>query len=112
MSVPSKPKIRRKSVKTAPLSVTVRGEDSIINFIPQIPMRAELHTRNYTPNPNRFSFMIGELQFIIYLDSGKGFVLGKDENVVGHLNKSNVKNGFYQFSTAVKALKNGRLKNK
>jgi hypothetical protein len=86
----------------------VRGVDTVINFIPQEPMKAELHTRNYTPNPNRFSFLLGNMQFIFYLDSGKGFVLGKDENLVGNLNKSNVKYAFYQFSTLLKALKHGK----
>ncbi len=110
MTPPEKSKKRKKSVRTAPISMTVRGDDSIIHFIPQESMKAELHTRNYTPNPNRFSFMIGELQFVFYLDSGKGFVLGKEEFVVGHLNKSNAKYAFYQFSTLIKALKNPKTK--
>jgi hypothetical protein len=102
------PKKRRKSFRTSPISLRVVGKDSVINFIPQEPMKAVMHTRNYKPNPNRFSFLVGEMQFIYYLDSKKGFVLDKNENVVGHLNSSIAKYAFYQFSTLLKALKRGK----
>lgn len=80
----------------------------MINFIPQEPMKAEMYTRDFTPNPNRFSFKIGNGKLIFYLDSKRGFILGKDEILSVNVDKNDIKTAFFQFSRLLKALKNGK----
>lgn len=80
----------------------------MINFIPQESMKAEMYTRDFTPNSNRFSFKIGNGKLVFYLDSKRGFILGKDEILSVNMDKNDVKTAFFQFSRLLKALKNGK----
>jgi hypothetical protein len=90
--------------------MSVEGEDSVLHFLPQYPVKAELHTRNYEPNENRLSCEIGDLTLVYYKDSQKGFILDKNQIVVGHIRKWNLKRAFYEISVILNALKNENYK--